>query len=96
MGSEVGEVRGRVSLRRAEGAAVAYRRQPDSQIDTAVATGQRIDFEQRKRDYLLWGCFRWSFASSSTPAGCLNISIHGLDEGARGAKSPGIPLCYFN
>jgi hypothetical protein len=22
-------------------------------------------------DYLLWGCFRSSFASSSTPAGCL-------------------------
>jgi hypothetical protein len=28
-----------------------------------------IAFEQKERDYLLWGCFRWSFASSSTPAG---------------------------
>jgi hypothetical protein len=46
-----------------------------------------IPFEQIKPDYLLWGCFRWSFASSSTPAGCLLQLIHGLDEGARGAKS---------
>jgi hypothetical protein len=48
-----------------------------------------IPFEQIKPDYLLWGCFRWSFASSSTPAGCLLqlVLIHGLDEGARGAKS---------
>jgi hypothetical protein len=46
-----------------------------------------IPFEQIKPDYLLWGCFRSSFASSSTPAGCLLQLIHGLDEGARGAKS---------
>jgi hypothetical protein len=44
-------------------------------------------FEQIKPDYLLWGCFRWSFASASTPAGCLLQLIHGLDEVARGAKS---------
>jgi hypothetical protein len=30
-----------------------------------------IAFEQKEREYLLWGCFRSSFASSSTPAGCL-------------------------
>jgi hypothetical protein len=47
-----------------------------------------IPFEQKETDYLLWGCFRSSFASSSTPAGCLLQLIHGLDEGARGAKSP--------
>jgi hypothetical protein len=50
----------------------------------------KIPFEQIKPDYLLWGCFRWSFASSSTPAGCLLQLVHGLDgmdEGARGAKS---------
>jgi hypothetical protein len=46
-----------------------------------------IPFEQKEPDYLLWGCFRSSFASSSTPAGCLLQLIHGLDEGARGAKS---------
>jgi hypothetical protein len=34
-----------------------------------------------------WGCFRSSFASLGTPAGCLLQLIHGLDEGARGAKS---------
>jgi hypothetical protein len=40
-------------------------------------------------DYLLWGWgpFRSSFASSSTPAGCLLQLKHGLDEAARGAKS---------
>jgi hypothetical protein len=46
-----------------------------------------IPFEQIKPDFLLWGCFRSSFASSSTPAGCLLQLKHGLDEGARGAKS---------
>jgi hypothetical protein len=46
-----------------------------------------IPFEQKEPDHLLWGCFRSSFASSSTPAGCLLQLIHGLDEGARGAKS---------
>jgi hypothetical protein len=47
-----------------------------------------IPFEQKGPDYLLWGCFRSSFASSSTPAGCLlQLILHGLDEGARGAKS---------
>ena len=32
-----------------------------------------IPFEQKEPDYLLWGCFRWGFASASTstPAGCL-------------------------
>jgi hypothetical protein len=35
----------------------------------------------------LWGCFRSSCASSSTPAGCLLHLEHGLDEAARGAKS---------
>jgi hypothetical protein len=48
---------------------------------------EEIPFEQKEPDYLLWGCFRWSFASASTPAGCLLQLIHGLDEGARGAKS---------
>jgi hypothetical protein len=48
---------------------------------------QAIPFEQKERDYLLWGCFRSSFASSSTPAGCLLQLIHGLDEAARGAES---------
>jgi hypothetical protein len=38
-------------------------------------------FEQKEPDYLLWGCFRSSFASSSTPAGCLLQLIHGLDAG---------------
>jgi hypothetical protein len=33
--------------------------------------GGWIAFEQKGRDYLLWGCFRSGFASSSTPAGCL-------------------------
>jgi hypothetical protein len=49
-----------------------------------------IPFEQikPKPDYLLWGCFRWGFASSRAPAGCLFQLIHGLGEGARGAKSP--------
>jgi hypothetical protein len=48
-----------------------------------------IPFEQINPDYLLWGCFRSSFAmhSSSTPAGCLFQLKHGLDEAARGAKS---------
>jgi hypothetical protein len=36
-----------------------------------------VAFEQIKPDYLLWGCFRWSFASASTPAGCLLQLIHG-------------------
>jgi hypothetical protein len=44
-------------------------------------------FEQKEPDYLLWAPLRSSFASSSTPAGCLLQLIHGLDEGARGAKS---------
>jgi hypothetical protein len=47
----------------------------------------KIPFEQIKPDYLLWGCFRWSFASSSTPAGCVLQLKHGLDEAARDAKS---------
>jgi hypothetical protein len=47
----------------------------------------QIPFEQKEPDYLIWGCFRSSFASSSTPAGCLFQLKHGLDEGARGAKS---------
>jgi hypothetical protein len=47
----------------------------------------QIPFEQIKPDYLLGGCFRWSFASASTPAGCLLQLIHGLDESARDAKS---------
>jgi hypothetical protein len=46
-----------------------------------------IAFEQFKPDYLLWGPLRSIFASSSTPAGCLLQLKHGLDEGARGAKS---------
>jgi hypothetical protein len=54
---------------------------------TATKTGLLIALEQKGRDYLLWGCFRSSFASSSAPAGCLLQLIHGLDEGARGAKS---------
>jgi hypothetical protein len=44
-------------------------------------------FELNKPDYLLWGCFCSSFASSSTPAGCLLQLKHGLDKAARGAKS---------
>jgi hypothetical protein len=47
---------------------------------------------KKEPDYLLWGCFRWSFASASTPAGGLLQLIHGLDEGARGAK----PGCAVN
>jgi hypothetical protein len=47
----------------------------------------KIAFEQFKPDYLLWGPLRSSFASSSTPAGCLLKLKHGLDEAARGAKS---------
>jgi hypothetical protein len=56
---------------------------------TAVVFGcwLLIPFELNKPDYLLWGCFRSSFASSSTPAGCLLQLEHGLDEAARGAKS---------
>jgi hypothetical protein len=46
-----------------------------------------IAFEQFKPDYLLWGPLRSSFATSSTPAGCLLQLKHGLDEAARGAKS---------
>jgi hypothetical protein len=46
-----------------------------------------IPFEQKEPDYLLWGPLRSSFASSCTPAGCLLQPKHGLDEGARGAKS---------
>jgi hypothetical protein len=46
-----------------------------------------IPFEQKEPDYMLWGCFRWSFASTSTPAGCLLQLIHGLDEETRDAKS---------
>jgi hypothetical protein len=51
-------------------------------------------FELNKPDYLLWGCFRSSFASSTTPGGCLLQLKHGLGPGswmrrraARGAKS---------
>jgi hypothetical protein len=33
--------------------------------------GPWSEYEQMEPDYLLWGCFRWSFASASTPAGCL-------------------------
>jgi hypothetical protein len=49
----------------------------------------RITFEQKERGYylLLWGALCSSFASSSTPGGCLLQLIHGLDEGAPGAKS---------
>jgi hypothetical protein len=61
------------------------------QLGTFSRSGRRqegeIPFEQIKPDYLLWGCFRLSFASSSTPAGCLLQLKHGLDEAARGAKS---------
>jgi hypothetical protein len=46
-----------------------------------------IPFEQKEPDYLLWGPLRSSFASSSTPSGCLLQLKHGLDEGPRGAKS---------
>jgi hypothetical protein len=45
------------------------------------------EYEQKEPDYLLWGCFHWSFASASTPAGRLLQLIHGLGEGAQGAKS---------
>jgi hypothetical protein len=45
-----------------------------------------IPFEQKEPDYLLWGPLRSSFASSSTPAGCLLQLKHGLDEGAGGAR----------
>jgi hypothetical protein len=52
--------------------------------------GVLIPFEQIKPDHLLWGCYRPSFAtvvrSHLLPAGCLLQLIHGLDEGARGAK----------
>jgi hypothetical protein len=50
-------------------------------------TPGQIPFEQKEPDYLLWAPLRSSFASSSTPAGCLLQLEHGLDEGARGAKS---------
>jgi hypothetical protein len=45
--------------------------------------GPGIAFEQIKPDYLLWGCFcfRWSFSSASTPAGCLLQLIHGTWPG---------------
>jgi hypothetical protein len=56
-------------------------------VEPRVKTGPAIAFEQKERDYLLWGCFRWSFASASTPAGCLLQLIHGLDE-AREARNP--------
>jgi hypothetical protein len=49
--------------------------------------GARIPFEQKEPDYLLCPPLRSSFASSSTPAGCLLQLKHGLDEAARGAKS---------
>jgi hypothetical protein len=51
------------------------------------ATGVGIPFEQKEPDYLLWGPLCSSFASANTPAGCLLQLKHGLDEGARGAKS---------
>jgi hypothetical protein len=47
-----------------------------------------IPFEQKEPDYLLWAPLRSSFASSSTPAGCL-LQLehgHGLVEAARDAK----------
>jgi hypothetical protein len=37
---------------------------------TPNRTGRVIAFEQIKPDYQLCGCFRWSFASTSTHAGC--------------------------
>jgi hypothetical protein len=48
------------------------------------------EYEQSEPDYLPWGCFRPSFASASTPAGCLNVQVHGPeglgpeDEALRG------------
>jgi hypothetical protein len=56
-------------------------------LPLAVAHVAESPFELNKPDYLLWGALRSSFASSSTPAGCLLQLIHGLGEGARGAKS---------
>jgi hypothetical protein len=38
---------------------------------SGVRSAAESPFELNKPDYLLWGCFRSSFASSSTPAGCL-------------------------
>jgi hypothetical protein len=61
---------------------------PLGESDGGVWVVGVIAFEQKERDYLLWGCFRSSFASSSTPAGCLLELIHDLDQGARSAKSP--------
>jgi hypothetical protein len=47
------------------------------------------EHEQINPDYLLWGCFRWSFASSSTPAGCVFFKYMAwMGQGARDAKSP--------
>jgi hypothetical protein len=42
-----------------------------------------IPFEQKEPDYLLWGCFRSRFASSSTPAGCLLQLMSGLRRGRK-------------
>jgi hypothetical protein len=52
--------------------------------------GSGIPFEQIKPDYLLWGCFRSNFASSSTPAGCVLQLKHGLDHRAREAQNPAV------
>jgi hypothetical protein len=65
--------------RRREGTEINTSRQP--------ASCPLIPFEQKEPDYLLWPPLRSSFASSSTPAGCLLQLKHGLDEAARGAKS---------
>jgi hypothetical protein len=56
-------------------------------IRLTKAAKPRSPFELNKPDYLRWGALRSSSASSSTPAGCLLQLAHGLDEGARGAKS---------
>ena len=66
---------------------VIHARGEETRFLQKTAKPLEIPFEQKEPDYLLWAPLRSSFASSSTPAGCLLQLIHGLDEGARGAKS---------
>jgi hypothetical protein len=62
--------------------------QSDCIAAEALKRGSRSSKSNSITCSLLWGCFRWSSASASTPAGCLFQLVHGLDEAARGAESP--------
>jgi hypothetical protein len=51
-------------------------------LEAGRERAEKAEAANKEPDYLLWGCFRSSFASSSTPAGCLLELTHGLDRSA--------------